>query len=349
MHSKSLKRKHFLNRKICHFDPYLITDISGLLEAFNNTSFQSRNLGACNVVLKKMLKDKKVTIFLGLSGALIPAGMKKIISTMIEHRLIDVLVSTGANLSHDFYESMGSVHYVGHPSADDEELFKLRIDRIYDTYADDINFCQAALYFTNFPNELENRDYSTREFFVELAKRIRSADSIIKAAFENDVPIFCPALNDSVIGIGLTGYYMKGGNKNFHINPVRDNYEIMQIVKKSKATGGIYLGGGVPKNYIQQIPPMLSLFGTPNKGHKYAIQITTDDPKWGGLSGCTLEEAKSWGKLGCSSQNATVYVDATIALPLLISSVLPGIVSSNEKRPIKKFVWNHDQLVRIEI
>jgi len=293
-----------------------------------------------------MLKDKKTTILLGLSGALIPAGMKKILTTMIERRLIDVLVSTGANLSHDFYESMGYKHYEGNPGVDDSKLYELKIDRIYDTYADDIKFSQTEQYFTQFPSQLENRSYSSREFFAEVGKRITMADSLLKTAFDNDVPIFCPALNDSVIGIGLTGYYIKGKNKNFHINPIRDNYEIMQIVKKSKSTGVIYLGGGVPKNYIQQIPPMLSTFGNEFKGHKYAVQITTDDPKWGGLSGCTFDEAKSWGKLTCNSNNATVYIDATIGLPLLVNAVLPNYLS--HKRRVQKYVWSYDKLLRVE-
>jgi len=341
-----VKRREFLNRKIKHIDLEKIENISNLLDAFQNSSFQSRNLGTCSEVFKKMLKDKDVTIFLGLSGALVPAGMKKIICQMINHRLIDVLVSTGANLSHDFYESMGNFHYIGHSNADDEMLCKLNIDRIYDTYADDKSFSKSELFFATFPDILENRDYSTRDFFLELGKRIKSRDSIIRACYENRVPIFCPALNDSAIGIGLTGYYMNGKNKAFTINPIRDNYEIMQIAKMSKSTGAIYIGGGVPKNYIQQIHPMLSVFGSACRGHKYAIQITTDDPKWGGLSGCTFEEAKSWGKIQGKACYATAYVDATIGLPLLVGSVFQN--KNRAKRKKKNFVWEYDKLVKIK-
>lgn len=156
--------------------------------------------------------------------------MKKIITDLVEYGFIDVLVSTGANLSHDFYESMGNFHYVGDADANDAMLCKMNIDRIYDTYANDEGFSRSELFFTSFPNCLENRDYSTREFFSELGKKIKSKDSIIRTCYERHVPIFCPAVNDSAIGIGLTGYYMNGKNKAFTINPIRDNYEIMQVV-----------------------------------------------------------------------------------------------------------------------
>lgn len=346
MVKKPINRKRFLEKKIKHIALDKIKDIPSLLEAFNKTSFQSRNLGACSEIFKKMLKDKDVTIFLGLSGALVPAGMKKIICEMIKHRLIDVLVSTGANLSHDFHESMGNAHYIGKSDANDEILCKFKIDRIYDTYIDDESFTRLEIFFANFPNYLENRDYSTREFFAELGKKIKSKESIIRACYESNVPIFCPALNDSAIGVGLTGYYMKGSKKAFAINPIRDNYEIMQIVNKSKSTGVIYLGGGVPKNYIQQIPPMLSLYGFKTAGHKYAIQLTTDDPKWGGLSGCTFEEAKSWGKVENEAKHATVYIDSTIGLPLLIGSILPNILKS-KKRKTRIFIWDYNKLLKV--
>ncbi len=344
MAARKTKRAKLLSNAIRHIGPRQINAILDLLEGFKHTSFQSRNLAYCLDVYKSMLSEKEVVIFLGLSGALIPAGMKKVLLDMIAFRLVDVVVSTGANLSHDFYESMGGLHYAGHSDVRDEELVRCRVDRIYDTYTDDIAFSKLELFFAEFPDELEDRVYSTREFFFEVGKRITSSDSIIKACHEMGIPIFCPALNDSAIGVGLTAYYARGRKRSFGINNIRDNYEILQIMNAAPCTGVVYLGGGVPKNYIQQIGPALPLHGYEPKSHKYGIQITTDDPKWGGLSGCTFDEGKSWGKINTRAQHATVYVDLSIGLPLLITAALEYIERKGIKRKPPNFIWDGDRL-----
>jgi len=194
-------KKVFLKKGIKHLDLSRINNISCLVDAFNSTSFQSRNLGACSKVLEKMLGDKTTTIFLGLSGALIPAGMKKVICDMISKRVIDVIVSTGANLSHDFYESMGNIHYIGGNNADDNMLNDLNIDRIYDTYADDIRFTKTELFFLKYSDQLEDRSYSTREFFYELGKSMKRTDSIIRTSYEHGVPTDWPPLNWTKTGL----------------------------------------------------------------------------------------------------------------------------------------------------
>lgn len=295
-----------------------------------------------------MLADKEAVIFFGLSGALIPGGMRKVIRDMIALNMIDVLVSTGANLYHDFFESLGHNHYVATGYVDDAELRELRIDRIYDTLADDTLFQEADLFFSSFPETLQERPYSTREFFEELGKRIKDPFSIIRTAYKEGVPVFCPTLHDSGIGIGLSLYWSRNEGKGFTIDPLRDNHEILQIGRLSNATGVFYVGGGVPKNYIQQIEPMLEVYGYEHSGHKYAIQITTDDPKWGGLSGCTIDEGKSWGKINSSATSATVYMDATIGLPLLVA----GIMEEKEllrNRAKRKFIWDDSTLRQIKM
>jgi deoxyhypusine synthase len=340
-------KKRLLSKKIRHINLKKNRRANQILNAFHNTSFQSRNLAQCFSVWKSMLADKDAVIFFGLSGALVPGGMRKVIRDMIEDNMIDVLVSTGANLYHDFFESQGYNHYVGTRTIDDCSLRDLRIDRIYDTFADDTLFLKTDDFFIDFPKSLEKRNYSTREFFQELGKRIKDPDSITRAAYKAGVPIFCPTIHDSGIGIGLSVYCSNNtSKKKFGIDLLKDNYEIMQIDKLARSTGVFYVGGGVPKNYIQQIEPMLEVYGYTAPGHQYAIQITTDDAKWGGLSGCTFEEAKSWGKIEDYTQSATVHIDATIGLPLLVAAVLDEkkLLKNRKKR---KFFWKNAHLKQI--
>lgn len=346
---KNLKmRKCLLSKKIKHIDLKKNKSVNQILNSFHNTSFQSRNLARCFSVFKSMLADKDAVIFFGLSGALVPGGMRKVIVDMIELNMIDVLVSTGANLYHDFFESEGHHHYVGTNSIDDSKLRELRIDRIYDTFADDILFLKTDDFFINLPNELEKRYYSTREFLEELGKRIKDPNSITRAAYKSGLPIFCPTIHDSGIGIGLSVYCANNKSDNkFGLDLLKDNIEMLQIDKLARKTGVFYVGGGVPKNYIQQLEPMLEVHGHKSKGHQYAIQITTDDAKWGGLSGCTFEEAKSWGKVEDYTRTATVHIDATIGLPLLVAAVMEekDLLKNRKER---KFVWNGSKLKQIK-
>lgn len=343
-HNTEKRKKCLLKKKIRHIDLRRNKSVNRIIESFNNTSYQSRNMAKCLSVYKAMLADEKAVIFFGLSGAMVPGGMKKVVKDMIELNMIDVLVSTGANLYHDFFESLGHHHFVGSTAIDDRELRDMRIDRIYDTFADDTLFLSADKHFINFPKCLEKRYYSTREFFEEFGKRIQDKESIIRTASIHKTPIFCPTIHDSGIGIGLAVYCAKEKGKNkFGIDLLRDNYEIIQIDHLAKQTGVFYVGGGVPKNYINQIEPMLEVFGFPSKGHQYAIQITTDDPKWGGLSGCTFEEAKSWGKIDDYTHSSIVHIDATIGLPLLVSAVMEDMTLLRNRKK-RKFTWKGSEL-----
>ena len=318
-----------LKDRIVPIDIEKINGISDLLRGFNATSFQSRNLARCVEIYVDMLKDPDdPTIFLGLAGAMIPAGMKKVISVMIRRGMVDVIVTTGANAYHDLVEALGYYHYKGSPHVDDKKLYNLGIDRIYDTFASEKEYREVDDRIAALADELmiknpELSAISSRRFMEELGKLIdkegvneEKKDSFIWNAWQHEVPIFVPALCDSSIGIALTKHHIlsrKKGLKPLMIDHLKDNYEIYRIKKSSKKTGVIYIGGGVPKDFTQLLAVSLSLkmkdqkiperrgFARDATGeyyyqHKYAIQITTDSPQWGGLSGCTLEEAISWGK-----------------------------------------------------
>jgi deoxyhypusine synthase len=342
------ERSKFLNRPIRHFDLKKAHSVFDLVQAFRHTSFQSRNIFKCFEVLQKMLADPKCLIFLGLSGAMIPGGMRQLIRDMIEMRLVDVIVSTGANIFHDLFESFGFRHYVGNEGGDDDLLRHHRIVRVYDALMDDHEINRVIHFLSKVPEEIGSRVVSSREYLATLGRNLRDDGSILKAASQGEVPIFVPALSDSSIGIGLTFLHARTRNSRngLIIDQIRDNYEIAQIKKMASATGAIYVGGGVPKNYIQQLGPVSELLFQRESGHRYALQITTDDPKWGGLSGCTFEEAKSWGKIEKNSAYAAVYIDATVALPLLVGAVLQeGKVFKRRKK--RRFIWEGEQLKAI--
>jgi deoxyhypusine synthase len=296
-----------------------------------------------------MLSDPGCIIFLGLSGAMIPGGMRKVIRDMIEMKLVDVIVSTGANMFHDIFEGFGYQHYVGSEEGDDDALRGRRIVRVYDTLMDDHEIDRMINFLSKVPEGLEETIVSSRRYLEILGSQIKDKDSILKTASQCGVPVFIPALSDSSIGIGLTFLHArkKVPSKGLIIDQIRDSFEIAQLKKLAAATGAIYVGGGVPKNYIQQLGPVSELLFKKESGHRYAFQITTDDPKWGGLSGCTFEEAKSWGKIEKGSPYAAVYADATIALPLLVGAILQeGKVYRRRKR--RHFVWSEDRLKSIQ-
>jgi len=333
-----LLSKEFLKKRIVPIDIEEIDTISGILSAFNNTSFQSRNLARCVEIFTKMLEDPdEPTIFLGLAGAMVPAGMKKVISTLVERKMVDVIVTTGANAYHDLVESFGHYHYKGSPEVNDAELYQRRIDRIYDTFGDEEKFRLVDEKIVMLADRIRAENsgeavMSSREFLDQLGGLIEregregeKESSFLWNCWQHKVPVFIPALCDSSIGLALTRHYInsiKKGLKPLVIDQIRDNHEIFEIKKSSKKTGVIFIGGGVPKNYIQQTSYLEETFGARNRGHDYGFQITTDRPEWGGLSGCTFKEGVSWGKDKHLGEFVTCYCDATIALPLIVKAVL---------------------------
>ena len=343
------RKSKFLQQPIQHVNIKKTRSLLDLVQAFQYTSFQSRNLFRCFEVFRKMLKDPACVIFLGLSGAMIPGGMRTVIRDMIEMKLVDVMVSTGANIFHDLFESFGYRHYVGSEEGSDDALRKHRIVRVYDALMDDHEINRVIRLLSKVPEKLEERVISSRRYLEVLGNTIEDEGSILKTASRYGVPVFVPALSDSSIGIGLTFLHLqkKVSSGGLLIDQIQDNFEIAQLKKMASVTGAIYIGGGVPKNYIQQLGPVSDLLFQKEGGHRYAFQVTTDDPKWGGLSGCTFEEAKSWGKIEKSSSYAAVYIDATIALPLLV-----GAIAQNSKvhlkRKRRRFRWEGDRLKSVQ-
>lgn len=330
-----------------HYDTARVRSVSEALEAFNNTSFQSRNLGRCYNIWMHMLTDPdRPIIFFGLSGAMIAGGMRRVIRDLIAFHAIDVLVSTGANLSHDLYESLGGRHYKAHQHIDDPTLRKMRIDRVYDTYADDVIFTETDEFVETFADSLEPRNYSSRELFQLMGERVKDEYGILATAAREHLPVFCPALADSSIGMALTVYHLertkKGGSPMVY-SPMIDNVEIMSLKQRFTKSGVIFIGGGTPKNYIQQVVPLAEIAGTPVPPHKYALQVTTDDAKWGGLSGCELPESQSWGKLDPKAESCTVSLDATIGLPLLFTGIMEHY---DEWKQRGRLNVNWDQMVQ---
>lgn len=316
--------------------------ISELVANMAGTSFQARNLGLAADIWSRMLEGR-VAIFLGLAGAMIPAGMRKVMAYLIQNRLIDCLVSTGANLFHDLHETLGRYHYQGSPFVDDKELRRMGIDRIYDTFMSEEEFCAGEDFITDFAASLDQgRVYTTREFFHLLGKRLSSEgkeEGILISAAKAGIPVYCPALADSAYGIAIAAGRAQHKN-NLYFDVIKDIIEMAQIIDSSSATGVVYLGGGTPKNFIQQAEVCGHLLGKEFPGHKYAVQITSDSPQWGGLSGCTFEEAQSWGKVDAEARMITVNCDATIALPILVSALAQRCAQAIQKRVKPTFRWD---------
>ena len=343
------ERANLFSTPIKQLDLSRVSSVRELVEAWSRTSIQSRSIAECAKVYENMITDEsRPTIFLGLSGALIAGGLRKVIRDLVDAGFVDVIVSTGAVVYQDLYQAEGYLHYMGSAKADDAFLHDLYIDRIYDAYVDEVGFVETDDIVGKIAGALPTRKYSTREFMYHLGKRARKDDnSIIGTAAKRGVPIFVPAIADSSLGIGLAGLYRdmsKSNKRMMKLDTIQDNYEIAQIVLRSKKTGSIYVGGGVPKNYINDAAVMLDY----TQGHSYVFQITTDAPHWGGLTGSTLDEAKSWGKVSKKATRATAYVEATIGLPLVAAYVLHSSGLRVGRRRLD-FVWESDELKSIDV
>ncbi|HUH99474.1 MAG TPA: deoxyhypusine synthase, partial [Nitrososphaerales archaeon] len=294
--------------------------VSELLDAMSQTGFQGKRLGEAARIWAEMVRAEGLTIFMGYAGSMSTTGQWKIVRWLIENRYIDVLVSTGANVSEDIFEAMGHKYYQGTWMANDEELLDAKIDRFYDIYADEYDYRELEGLIKEFASTLDpGRPYSTREFLNEFGKYQwdKGIKSITATAWKHGVPVYSPGLIDSGYGVALS--LLKREGKLIRLDQTQDMEELGQIAEKTKKTGVVYIGGGVPKDTIQLATIIKSLAegGEEETPHDFAIQITTDSPQWGGLSGCTLEEAISWGKIAADSKRSVVYCDATLALPLI--------------------------------
>ncbi|MBI4057059.1 MAG: deoxyhypusine synthase family protein [Elusimicrobia bacterium] len=341
-----IHRGHGFKHPTIPFKPTPGLSTAQVLDQMAETSFQARSLGQAFQTWKRAIEDS-TTIYLGLSGAMVPAGMREVIFHMIKNRYVDVIVSTGANLFHDIHESLGGTYFKCPPTIDDIQLRKARMDRMYDVVGSDLEFIEVDKFIAHFAQSLPPKPYTTREFFYRLGVRVAQhsqKDGIVTSAAKHGVPIYCPAIGDSSFGIALATWHRgkksgKGADhsQHFQFDVIRDVYETGRIALESQTTGMVLIGGGTPKNFTQQTWVTAEYMGQPEGGHKYCIQLTTDAPHWGGLSGCTFEESTSWGKIHFEANKVAAYVDATIGLTLLVQG-LTDIQAQNLRKSKPTFI-----------
>ena len=315
-------KKTFLEKPVEHID---ITsfDSRKIINSMGKMSFTSRDTARASGIFNEMLSDKNCTTFLTLAGSTSAAGCMQIYSDMIKYNMIDVIVATGASIiDMDFFEALGFRHYQGSQFQDDTQLRENYIDRIYDTYIDekDLQACDKTI--CEIANSLEPRSYTSREFIKEIGKYLKinakKKGSLIEIAYDNNVPIFCPAFTDSSAGFGLVMHQEKNPKKHITIDSIREFRELTEIKIQSKSSGLLMIGGGVPKNFVQDTVVCAELLGKEVDMHKYAIQITVADARDGACSSSTLKEASSWGKVDISKEQM-VFAEATSVLPLIAS------------------------------
>ena len=313
--------------------------ISDLVKSYNASgSFQGGRLGEAALLYKKMIEEE-TSICVTLSGAMTPAGMGGIIISLIEHGFIDMVISTGANLYHDMHFALDLAVHQGDFQVDDIELFEAGIERIYDIFITEDLLLKTDAYIQeelmDFPNE---KPVSTAQLHHHLGKKLLENShapekSILAMAAKYNVPVYTSSPGDSSIGMNVA--YLRYKNKNIIVDPNLDVLETAAIVFNSAKNGVIIVGGGSPKNFYLQTQPFISqIAGLPHIGHDFDIQISTDAPHWGGLSGATPSEAVSWGKINPNElkNSVVVYSDATISLPILVGYVLNEMNARESKQ-----------------
>lgn len=304
-------------------------DVRPLVDAMASMAFQARNLGRAAKIYDMMLADKECSVIVCMAGSLCSAGLRDVFIDLVENRMVDAIVSTGANIvDQDFFEGLGFRHYRGDIRMDDDLLRRNAIDRIYDTYIDEdqLRICDDTV--GKICDEmLENgggvaRAVSSREFIREmgayLAKHHPRNRSLVRAAYEHDVPIFVPAFSDCSAGFGLVYHQVHHPDGYMAVDSAADFRELTELKLKAGRTGLFMVGGGVPKNFAQDIVVAAEVLGHDPEMHKYAVQLTVADERDGALSGSTLREANSWGKVDAThGEEQMVFGEATVTLPLV--------------------------------
>ena len=292
-----------------------------LVDGMEHMAFQARNLNRAARIYDRMLADTDCGVILTLAGSLVSAGLKQVILDLVRHNMVDAIVSTGANIvDQDFFEALGYQHYLGSVTLDDNALRDLAIDRIYDTLIDEdqLRVCDQTI--GAIADSLEPRPYSSREFIEAMGQYLVAhklgEDSIVRVAYEKGVPIFCPAFSDCSAGFGFVMHQVARPGNCMTLDSARDFLELTRVKLACKDTGLLMIGGGVPKNFAQDTVVAAELLGHEAPMHKYAIQLTVADERDGALSGSTLKEASSWGKVSTTYEQM-VYSEATLSFPLV--------------------------------
>jgi deoxyhypusine synthase len=321
------KRKaELLSNVVQHID---ITsfDARPIIDQMSHMSFTSRDLARATSIYNAMLADPECSVFLVIAGSTSAGGCMDLYAELVRNNMVDGIVATGASIvDMDFFEGLGHKHYQALEIPDDNELRSLYIDRIYDTYIDETQLqdCDHMIY--EIANGLEAKPYSSRAFIREmgryLTKHGKKDNSLVKLAYEHDVPIFCPAFVDSSAGFGLVKHQVdraKAGQPYMVLDAIADFRELTEIKIKAGTTGLLMVGGGVPKNFIQDTVVCAEILGHDDVAmHKYAVQITVADVRDGACSSSTLQEAASWGKVQ-TTQEQMVFAEAGSVMPLLAS------------------------------
>lgn len=328
-------KKELLSREVKHID---ITsfDARPIIDQMDHMSFTSRDLARATQIFNMMLKDESCSTILTLAGSTSAGGCMKVYADMIKFGMIDAIVATGASIvDMDFFEALGFKHYQGTPFIDDKFLRENYIDRIYDTYIDEESLQNCDHTIFEIANGLEARPYSSREFIWEMGKYLKKnakkKESLIELAYDHNVPIFCPAFTDSSAGFGLVLHQVKNPKKHMTIDSIADFKELTDIKIKAGTTGLLMVGGGVPKNFVQDTVVCAEILGEEVDMHKYAVQITVADSRDGACSSSTLKEACSWGKVDTTFEQM-VYAEATSVIPLLASDAYHRGFWKNRKR-----------------
>jgi deoxyhypusine synthase len=318
------RKKDLLSKEVEHID---ITsfDARDIVSSMEKMSFVSRETANAANIYNDMIKDKNCTIFLTLAGSTSAAGCMHVYRDMVKYNMVDAIVATGASIiDMDFFEALGFKHYQGSQHQDDTELRNNYIDRIYDTYIDEDELQMCDKTIGDIADKLEPKAYTSREFIREIGKYLKThakkKDSLIEVAYDNNVPIFCPAFTDSSAGFGLVMHQERNPKNHITIDSVREFRELTEIKIRSKGSGLFMIGGGVPKNFVQDTVICAELLGKNVDMHKYAIQITVADSRDGACSSSTLKEASSWGKVDIAKEQM-VFAEATSVLPLIASDV----------------------------
>ncbi|MCA8911968.1 MAG: deoxyhypusine synthase [Planctomycetes bacterium] len=348
------KKSDYLNKKslVKHIDITAVRDLDKLVAMMGDTSFQARNLSRAADIYDMALRDKGCNVILCLAGSLVSAGLKKVIVDLVNSNMVDAIVSTGAVVvDQDFFEGLGYSHYKGTQFVDDAELRELAIDRIYDHYIDEdeLRVCDDTM--TKIFDSLEPRPYASREVIYEmgryLTKNGKKHDGFVEACFNKNVPIFVPAFSDCSAGFGIVLHQhraLQAGKPMCSIDSGRDFLDLTYLkMHAGKETGIVMIGGGVPKNFTQDIVVAAEVLGMEDiPMHKYAVQLTVADERDGALSGSTLKEASSWGKVDLNYEQM-VFGEATVTFPLLAGAVYArGAHKERKGRELAKYFEGAD-------
>ncbi|MFO8128478.1 MAG: deoxyhypusine synthase [Bacteroidales bacterium] len=317
-----MRKKDILKETVKHVD---ITsyDSTPIIDSMRGMSFTSREIASAADIFLRMLSDKDCTVMLTLAGSTSAGGCMQVYADLVKCNMVDAVVATGASIvDMDFFEALGFKHYKGSSHADDKKLRELYIDRIYDTYIDEeeLQVCDHTV--EEIAGSLEPRPYSSRAFIHEMGRYLldnaRKKDSLVQTCYEKGVPVFCPAFTDSSAGFGLVKHQWDNPDRHLSIDSVRDFLELSRIKMEAGSSGLFMVGGGVPKNFVQDTVICAEVLGRQVPMHKYAVQVTVADVRDGACSGSTLKEASSWGKVETAYEQM-VYAEATTVVPLIAS------------------------------